>query len=100
LFFRGQIIWEAIMNELLSIGMSKAKQVKLWPQSNIVLFFLDIFITTSNDSASYNWYNDIWLPVLYINFITCIVKFEDENNDPIWRVFHLFCTWLLIFLLS
>jgi hypothetical protein len=29
LFFRGQIIWEAIMNELLSIGMSKAKQVKL-----------------------------------------------------------------------
>ncbi|XP_024627184.1 pectin acetylesterase 5 [Medicago truncatula] len=29
LFFRGQIIWEAIMNELLSIGMSKAKQALL-----------------------------------------------------------------------
>ncbi|KAL1321440.1 pectin acetylesterase 5 isoform X3 [Arachis ipaensis] len=29
LFFRGQIIWEAIMDELLSIGMSKAKQALL-----------------------------------------------------------------------
>ncbi|CAK8541616.1 unnamed protein product [Lathyrus sativus] len=29
LFFRGQIIWETIMNELLSIGMSKAKQALL-----------------------------------------------------------------------
>ncbi|KAK7255842.1 hypothetical protein RIF29_29265 [Crotalaria pallida] len=29
LFFRGQIIWEAIMDELLSIGMSKAKQAFL-----------------------------------------------------------------------
>jgi hypothetical protein len=53
LFFRGQIIWEAIMNELLSIGMSKAKQVKLLPQSDIV-FFPDIFITTSNNNAFYN----------------------------------------------
>ncbi|XP_027350367.1 pectin acetylesterase 5-like isoform X1 [Abrus precatorius] len=29
LFFRGQIIWEAIIDELLSIGMSKAKQALL-----------------------------------------------------------------------
>ncbi|XP_061369271.1 pectin acetylesterase 5-like isoform X2 [Gastrolobium bilobum] len=29
LFFRGQIIWETIMDELLSIGMSKAKQALL-----------------------------------------------------------------------
>ncbi|CAL5192091.1 unnamed protein product [Lathyrus oleraceus] len=29
LFFRGQIIWETIMNEILSIGMSKAKQALL-----------------------------------------------------------------------
>ncbi|KAK7339633.1 hypothetical protein VNO77_20311 [Canavalia gladiata] len=29
LFFRGQIIWEAIMDELLTIGMSKAKQALL-----------------------------------------------------------------------
>ncbi|KAH7514458.1 pectin acetylesterase 5 isoform X1 [Ziziphus jujuba] len=29
LFFRGQIIWESLMDELLSIGMSKAKQALL-----------------------------------------------------------------------
>ncbi|GLT89583.1 hypothetical protein SLE2022_075610 [Rubroshorea leprosula] len=29
LFFRGQLIWEAVMNELLSLGMSKAKQALL-----------------------------------------------------------------------
>ncbi|KAL4311107.1 hypothetical protein GQ457_01G017780 [Hibiscus cannabinus] len=29
LFFRGQLIWEAIMNELLSLGLSKAKQALL-----------------------------------------------------------------------
>ncbi|XP_009617766.1 pectin acetylesterase 5-like [Nicotiana tomentosiformis] len=29
LFFRGQLIWEAIMNELLSLGLSNAKQALL-----------------------------------------------------------------------
>ncbi|KAE8696579.1 Pectin acetylesterase 5 [Hibiscus syriacus] len=29
LFFRGQLIWEAIMSELLSLGLSKAKQALL-----------------------------------------------------------------------
>ncbi|KAK9289829.1 hypothetical protein L1049_007989 [Liquidambar formosana] len=29
LFFRGQLIWEALMDELLSVGMSKAKQAFL-----------------------------------------------------------------------
>ncbi|KAM5560112.1 pectin acetylesterase 5-like [Rosa sericea] len=29
LFFRGQLIWEALMDELLSIGLSKAKQALL-----------------------------------------------------------------------
>ncbi|GMY14549.1 pectin acetylesterase 5-like [Fagus crenata] len=29
LFFRGQLIWEAIMDELLSVGLSKAKQALL-----------------------------------------------------------------------
>ncbi|GKV29997.1 hypothetical protein SLEP1_g38867 [Rubroshorea leprosula] len=29
LFFRGQLIWEAVMNELLSLGLSKAKQALL-----------------------------------------------------------------------
>ncbi|KAF7825674.1 pectin acetylesterase 5-like [Senna tora] len=29
LFFRGQLIWEALMDELLSIGMSRAKQALL-----------------------------------------------------------------------
>ncbi|PRQ43273.1 putative pectinacetylesterase/NOTUM [Rosa chinensis] len=29
LFFRGQLIWEAIMDELLSIGLSKSKQALL-----------------------------------------------------------------------
>lgn len=43
LFFRGQIIWEAIMDELLSIGMSKAKQVKLLPPSNIFFSFKNIW---------------------------------------------------------
>ena len=34
LFFRGQLIWEAIMDELLLMGMSDAKQV------NILMIFL------------------------------------------------------------
>ncbi|KAK8371516.1 hypothetical protein V6Z12_A01G250500 [Gossypium hirsutum] len=29
LFFRGQLIWEAMMNELLSLGLSKAKEAFL-----------------------------------------------------------------------
>ncbi|GMP87967.1 hypothetical protein CsSME_00040128 [Camellia sinensis var. sinensis] len=28
LFFRGQLIWETLMDELLSIGLSNARQVK------------------------------------------------------------------------
>jgi len=51
LFFRGQIIWEAIMNELLSIGMSKAKQVILLLQF-IISYFSGIFITTSTTNTN------------------------------------------------
>lgn len=29
LFFRGQLIWEAMMDELLSIGLTNAQEVQL-----------------------------------------------------------------------
>lgn len=40
LFFRGQPIWEALMDELLSIGLSSARQVfLLCVNSNLSSFF-------------------------------------------------------------
>lgn len=41
LFFRGQVIWEAVMDELLSIGLSNAKKVFFFSLSHSIFSFFN-----------------------------------------------------------
>lgn len=117
LFFRGQLIWDTLMNELLSIGMSKAREVdnlifytclfhlvanQLCSWSCVLLFLvvrLDMFCNYANKCSVYLFERSRFLlsqifPFYYVQLIYHQLSNELYSLRPWMISFKMLC-WLI-----